>query len=1446
MAVVVTVAKGYDLGYIWKTQGEAAAGRTVGGYYLNAAQAGEPPGLWWGPGARALGLASGQVVERRPYDAVYQQIDPGTGARLGRARGRYATFADHLARLRAAEPHATAERLIELEREAAQATRQPAAYTDVTVSFSKSISVLHASIRENERRARRAGDQQAAAYWAGREQVFQEILHRANRAALEYLQAWAGVTRTGYHGTRADGREPGRFEAAGLIVTSWLQGTSRDGDPQDHIHNQIARITRTFSDGKWRALDTMSVRRVLGAVQAVAATAVECELSAEFGVAWIPRADGRGNEIAGITQAQMDVYSTRTVQVREKERELAGAWQARHGRAPTSRELLYIANDATLQSRRGKDAGPVDWDALAEQWDITLGGDLAGVAPAVSDARGPGAQADEHHGGRASAGLPTREAQERALTKALILVSAQHPAWTRHNLVKQLALVMPTETRQMSPQAAQELLVGLAEEVLSGRTGQVVCLEAPQWPPLPASLRRQLDGRSVYTRPGAARYATAAQLTLEDTLVAHAQAQGAPRLPGDLAARRLGADPALLEAALRGRARDARGHAAPHGLRLDQAAAVWHVLTSARTVEIVTGPAGTGKTWVLAAAARAWDGPVFGTATSQNATNELRAAGVQVAANTTRLLAELAEGRIPPGSLIMADEGSMISITHLAAIAAYAARNSCKLVLAGDQEQLAAVEGGGAMSLLADRLGYVQLAEPVRFAAAWERGASLRLRSGDATVLDEYDQHGRIRGAPPDQAMDQAARAYVACYLDGRDVLLMAADWARCRELSARIRDDLIHLGLVDGRRTVPIAGGAKASAGDLIICRRNDHGIEAGEPGRSLANGDVLRIEAITRCGLMVRRRLDPDRATGQRRFTSQTFRYDGYQSADLAYAITGHSAQGATVHTGIALVAGSEDRQWLYPAMTRGTDTNLAFAFTTPAQPADPAPGTRPAPELDRYERIRRDRAGYVFGQFAPGSPDKADQREAVAVLAEILGRDGAEMSAFAVRQRNLANADHLAVLHAIWTAETSTARHDRYRELVLAAVPPEHRQPLSHRAQWLFRTLHVAELAGLDTAEVLGSAIAAQDLTGARDIAAVLDARIRPRVQPLLPQPQGPWASRVPHLPDPRRRAYLTQIAALMDDRTRRLGQHLAQRPPAWAITALGSVPVDPAARHSWQRKASFIGAYREMYGYHHPDDPLGPEPAPTTPDQRAVWHQAFAALSPAGDTDVRAMPDGRLWLIRDAYAAQTAWAPRHVGKELRLARLGTFDAALNAIRAAAEADTARKTGDLDRAARHETLAASYRALRDLYQQREHTVAQATVDRQDWEKATAASRRLAIAADAELRRRHPGRKIGPLRSAEPAPASDTERDVQLPETATRIRDLAVQHHPFHEKTGPRQRRMTPREDPGWAALGDTLPTWWAPRLDGILRPPKPEITPSPKFLQLAEHDIEPEAGG
>ena len=470
---------------------------------------------------------------------------------------------------------------------------------------------------------------------------------------------------------------------------------------------------------------------------------------------------------------------------------------------------------------------------------------------------------------------------------------------------------------------------------------------------------------------------------------------------------------------------------------------------------------------------------------------------------------------------------------------------------------------------------------------------------------------------------------------------------------------------------------------------------------------------------------------------------------------------------------------------------------------------------------------------------------------MLADVLSRDGAELSATETRRRNLVNADHLAVLHALWTAETRDTRHDRYRQLVTAALPPGHRGELSHRARWVYRTLHAAELAGLDPADVIRTAIASRDLAGSRDIAAVLDARIRPRIDPLLPQPPGSWTSRVPQLPDPARQAYLSGIAALMDDRTRRLGEYTAQTDPAWATKALGPVPADPAARRDWERRAAPIAAYREMYGYDHPGDPIGPEPSHQAPDQRAAWHQAFLTLGPAARLDVRAMPDGRLWLLRDTYAAQTAWAPRYVGKELRLSRLGAFDAALSAIRADAEAQAADKVGDHDRADRHQTLATSYRALRDHYHQQEQTLAQAMANRQEWEHATAGPRSLAIAADAELRRRHPHQKIEPLRSGEPAAVSDTGReqvspgrDKKLTESVTEIRDLAAQRQASRAEMDEHPGRMVPGEDPVWGELGDASPDSRASGPNAILPPPRPEIIPSARLLQLAaEHDTEPD---
>ena len=131
----------------------------------------------------------------------------------------------------------------------------------------------------------------------------------------------------------------------------------------------------------------------------------------------------------------------------------------------------------------------------------------------------------------------------------------------------------------------------------------------------------------------------------------------------------------------------------------------------------------------------------------------------------------------------------------------------------------------------------------------------------------------------------------------------------------------------------------------------------------------------------------------------------------------------------------------------------------------------------------------------------------------------------------------------------------------------------------------------------------------------------------------------------------------------------------------------------------------------------------------------------------------------------------------------------------------------------------------------------------DRADWDKATRAQRQLAIAADAELRRRHPGQYFAPLRSAEPEPATQAQRDEltltpdALPgEMDQQLTNLAAGHRTFADKLADRQSQTIPSEDPDYSDLGPAFPAWTGPGRMPILQAPKPEIPPSPRILQRA----------
>jgi hypothetical protein len=345
-------------------------------------------------------------------------------------------------------------------------------------------------------------------------------------------------------------------------------------------------------------------------------------------------------------------------------------------------------------------------------------------------------------------------------------------------------------------------------------------------------------------------------------------------------------------------------------------------------------------------------------------------------------------------------------------------------------------------------------------------------------------------------------------------------------------------------------------------------------------------------------------------------------------------------------------------------------------------------------------------------------------------------------------------------------------------------------------------------------------------------------------------------------------------------------------------LGDVPGDPVKRGKWQERAAQLGAYRELYGYDATDDAIGPEPGRTSPEARADWHPAFTALGKAEGIDLRRCTDDQLRLRRAMYERETSWAPRYVGEELRLARLQARTAWENDILAARRAESATDSGAAER---HRALARMWQAMHGKATQIADVLATAQETRRQWEALTESTRRTAVAADLELRRRHPGVRLEPLRSVEPTLAgadkpitampqehvwvqetldggshladvattapghkqdqvpviADREVPNQLtmalkPETASqpvpeellRIRDNArrIQEQIDQLRTIP---EFAEDDDatylgPGWVSLVRR-------DRDAVLQPPKPDLTPARAVLQRTGNraaDREPEA--
>ena len=350
-------------------------------------------------------------------------------------------------------------------------------------------------------------------------------------------------------------------------------------------------------------------------------------------------------------------------------------------------------------------------------------------------------------------------------------------------------------------------------------------------------------------------------------------------------------------------------------------------------------PAGSGKTVTLRTLADAWaaDGnTVIGLAPTASAARVLRdELGDSVTATDTlaKLVHALTTGTavpdwidaIAPGSLVIVDEAGMAGTLELATVIEFAAGRGASVRLVGDDRQLAAVGAGGVLRDLDRTHGAVTLSEVRRFTHAdgstnpAEAAASLAIRRGEPAGLGYYLDHGRIHVGDDTTTADQAFAAWSADRDADLDSLLIASTKEQVRELNLRAQAARLAAAELPAKRRVTLADGTTVSDGDSIITRRNDRRLTLSATDW-VANGDRWTVTSVRTDGA-----LEVRHAQSRRRVTLPADYVA--QHVQLGYACTVHAAQGQTVDTSHTVLTGSESRQLLYVALTRGRHANHLY---------------------------------------------------------------------------------------------------------------------------------------------------------------------------------------------------------------------------------------------------------------------------------------------------------------------------------------------------------------------------------------------------------------------------------------------------------------------------------------------------------------------------------------
>ncbi len=391
----------------------------------------------------------------------------------------------------------------------------------------------------------------------------------------------------------------------GVVAAAFTHWDSRAGDPQLHDHVVVANRARSVSDGTWRTLDSRGLFKSVVALSELHQGVLSDLLTEELGWGWDGRARRHSEqlrfEVTGVPEALMAEFSQRSVAIEERKTVLIGEFVAAYGRQPTSVEVLDLRRRATLETRPAKEHHSLaemtgGWRRRAEGY---IGDDQVSWVAGLADRNDlPLLHAGDLADGilADAAGVAVQRVAERRATFSRANVLAEV-----HRQLHGVRFASPDER------------IAVAERTADLALAQSLLISAPELHHTPERLRRA-DGTSRFRAKGHEVYTTTTLLEAEARLLEAGRQIGGPSVTRGTVA-------AVTEANLPGR---------DHRLSLDQAVAVEQIATSGRRLDVLVGPAGTGKSTTMAGLRAVWEaehgaGSVLGLAPSAAAAEVLAA-----------------------------------------------------------------------------------------------------------------------------------------------------------------------------------------------------------------------------------------------------------------------------------------------------------------------------------------------------------------------------------------------------------------------------------------------------------------------------------------------------------------------------------------------------------------------------------------------------------------------------------------------------------------------------------------------------------------------------------------------------------------------------------------------------------------------------------------------------